>query len=187
MANNVHERTTYGPITEIMWFDESFDDIRYADYHGIQIDHMVHHIATNLRTADRQECEWGTGMDAGFVIEHSLKESSIFAVAFEENDRQLNPIAVYGVAPMPYENWMGVPWMLATPDIANHPTAVLKISKQFMKILDQHYAYLCNYVCSNNLLSVRYLKHLGFELDSPEPWGVKQVLFHKFHRSASHV
>jgi len=136
--------------------------------------HEVVQVAANLRRADVVELSLvNPEVDIELVLINSWRVSTKAWSIIHEG----NPIGIFGVAPI--SNGWGSPWMLATPDI-------LKISKEFIKhcphyVGEMHNEYpnLINYVHSENYVSKRWLRHLGFTL-MPAVKVSEEVYFNPF-------
>jgi hypothetical protein len=46
-------------------------------------------------------------------------------------------------------------------------------------MLEQH-SFLENWVDARNVTSIKWLKWCGFDFDDPAPFGVEQLMFHRF-------
>ena len=49
------------------------------------------------------------------------------------------------------------------------------------------FPYLFNFVDARNMKSIRWLKHLGYAVGPPVPFGVAGLPFHPFSMGACHV
>jgi hypothetical protein len=76
----------------------------------------------------------------------------------------------------------GYPWLLGSAEVERIPVTFLRASRHYV----DHFLKLCagleNYVDARNTLSIQWLKWLGFMIEDPQPFGVEQRLFHRFHR-----
>ena len=71
--------------------------------------------------------------------------------------------------------------MLSTDELPKHYRKFARGSQTYIDSLKKDFDFLYNYVDVRNTLAVRWLSWLGFELDAPEPFGIDQLPFHKFH------
>lgn len=125
----------------------------------------VHFVAGHLRTSDVIEIRLSQPDSPEEAVLISFKHSTWTKCALVDGV----PTVLYGVSPTEMPN-CGTPWMLATDDI-------LKIKKEFlagcMAEIDEmlmHYRFLANQVHKENIVSIGWLKKLGFTVD-PTPTG----------------
>lgn len=89
------------------------------------------------------------------------------------------PAGVVGV--IDYEDYR-LPWAVFTTAIERHPLPFLRGAKQWLKGIE---GYLLNFVDARNTVTIRWLRWLGFTLDSePVAHGVHGELFHRFWKAA---
>lgn len=143
----------------------------------------VEYLINNIREADRLEIVAVTGQP------HF--ESIIRAVQYCDEawtgliDDKI--IAVFGVHVISYVTGSGVPWLLSTRHVEEHPRTFLKYCKPVFKKLCVGLDSLVNYVDERNVLAKQWLQWLGFKLDDPVPFGVEQRPFHRFSMEIKHV
>lgn len=80
------------------------------------------------------------------------------------------PIVVYGVAPSPFNDGDGCPWMVATNAIERVPRQFLHASTVEIERMRMGFNELRNATHRDNHMSIRWLKWLGFRV-SDEPVG----------------
>ena len=73
----------------------------------------------------------------------------------------------------------GVVWLVGTDEIAKHPVMFYRLSKKIFERLSDGYERLFNYVDARNILSLRWLKWLGFKIE-PAQW-IHNGKFHFVH------
>ena len=79
------------------------------------------------------------------------------------------PIFVFGLA---YEDWQWVtPWAFSTPLVAEHVFEFARCSIRVARKLFSEYPCMRNYVYANHKASIRWLRSMGFSVDSPAPYG----------------
>ena len=88
-------------------------------------------------------------------------------------------VMIYGVSMLHDKNGAS-PWMLATDELQKHAIKFYRITKKHVDEMYKQYGYLENYVDARNALSIRWLKWLGFTIHKAEPYGIEQLLFHRF-------
>ena len=138
----------------------------------------IAHIATHLRSADREEIVASRGEDAdpARCIATAVLRSSHTWVATVDGV----PAAIFGVAPISLLAGIGSPWMLATDLAQAHPRALVAEGRRYLSRMRATYPELVNYVDARNAQSVRWLKRLGFTLHPAAPYGPAGVPFHRF-------
>lgn len=62
-----------------------------------------------------------------------------------------------------------------------------KHSRAYVEEMNRAYNYLENYVDVRNIVSIRWLKWCGFQMEEPEIHGVAQIPFIRFHRGERNV
>lgn len=139
-------------------------------------------LSENARVLDVQEVEAVTHMTMHETLEYSVRTSSLCASAYV--DGKLN--AILGVCPQSTSiiNTVGVPWMIGT-DLVTENRRVF--CAEYSTIINQmlgEYSLLENYVDSRNKPAVTFLRKAGFTLESPKPFGIKGVNFHRFYKRA---
>jgi hypothetical protein len=90
------------------------------------------------------------------------------------------PLWLSGCAPVGGIPGLGSPWLLGTTATDRYPGALTRITKLHIAEMLKRYDALINYVDARNLVSVRWLAHLGFTVREPETYGVEGRLFHPF-------
>lgn len=80
----------------------------------------------------------------------------------------------------------GVPWLLGTQEIVKHRRVLQRWARGYITELLERYPRLCNAVHAENLISVRWLKALGFRLHPPVAVPPHGALF-QFFEVSRHV
>lgn len=114
-------------------------------------------LSSRLRPEDRLEVETATGKNVVEVI-HNAYENSSECYTLRFND-ELAPVALFGVAegcPL-----MGVPWLLATPEVVRGSKAIMREARMWLDTWSQKYGTLHNIVDPRNPLHVRWLTSAG--------------------------
>lgn len=135
-------------------------------------------LVDNMRPADRKECELATGMDASGAVQISIGFSSY--VAAVRVDGRL--ACIYGVCPSVLDPRVGIPWMLGTPEMDKWPVVIMKVSKACVEDMLKVYHELINWVHADNKRAIAWLKHLGFEVGEPAPYGPRNAQFCQFRQ-----
>ena len=148
------------------------DKIEIRDVEPGDIDMLVE----NMRDHDIQEVNAATRMG----IENAVKTSvnlSTYSKTGLVNDEL---VCMWGVCPISLLSSSGSPWMLGTDLIKKKQRIFLRRSKPWLDDIRKDYRYLENFVDERNVMSIKWLKWLGFEMDEAEPYGIHGEPFHKF-------
>ena len=148
------------------------DKIEIRDVEPGDIDMLV----ANMREHDIQEVNAATRMG----IENAVKTSvnlSTYSKTGLVNDEL---VCMWGVCPISLLSSSGSPWMLGTDLIKKKQRIFLRRSKPWLDDIRKDYRYLENFVDERNVMSIKWLKWLGFEMDEAEPYGIHGEPFHKF-------
>lgn len=132
-------------------------------------------IAANLRLADIEEIYGSVGhRDCLAIIQSGAQHSTLLWTIEVDGE----PAGLFGVTPAPD---FGVPWMLGTPALERAPKQLTKLGRVYVRLMNDKYATLLNYVDARSLKSVYWLARLGFTVQKQtEPYGVFGLPFHRF-------
>jgi len=144
--------------------------------------HLVY-LATHLRRADVQElrASQGDGMSMLAILQQSVTISDECWVATTQTGE---PVAVFGVAPIPQAAGYAAPWMLGTDTLSQHGRDIVQLGKRFARQWNAKYEHLLNFVDARNTKSIAWLRHSGYSIRPAQPHGVNGELFHLFERCA---
>lgn len=141
----------------------------------------AHDLAPRLRAADLAEIEAGTGRAVLDVLVESVTRS-LWSEALLIDGR-LEALGGLGTVSLLFGP--GVPWLLGSDRLTESPRWFLGESRRQVRRMLEHYEILTNRVDARNSAAIRYLRHLGFALDPPTPWGAAGLPFHRFHTVAA--
>ena len=143
-------------------------------------------IAGRLRQADKDEV-WAS---------HHYKPYEAIVISFEMSlfNHKRNkhfcwtmfwkgkPEAIFGLCCGCMLTGIYVPWLLGTDKIDEFKKSFLQASKRYVDImLNDNGEYLVGYVDARNTKSIKWLKHIGFEVqDNAKPYGKDKLPFHFF-------
>ena len=133
-------------------------------------------IAREARQADRDEIEEGCGQTIASALALGLR-SSVVAHVIAWRD---TPLAAFGDVSYSPGAGIGIPWLISTNAIEQHPRAFLRICQPLVAQMLERHQTLVNYVDTRNTAAIRWLEWLGFSMGSPTPYGPKQLLFRQF-------
>lgn len=133
-------------------------------------------LVKNMREHDKQEVNAATRMGLRNAVETSVTMSTYSKTGLVNDEL----VCMWGVCPISLLSSSGSPWMLGTDLIEKRQRVFLRRSKPWLDDIRKDYRYLENFVDARNVLSVKWLKWLGFEMDEAEPYGIHGEPFHKF-------
>lgn len=142
----------------------SHDDIKY--------------VARNMREQDRIEIRFSSDsspLDA--LMKGYRKSDSCWTVLIDGV-----PAVIFGVRRASICTNNAVVWMLATDRIKEVPYQFVRESRRILNRLLQSYNMVYNYVWEENVVSIQWLKWLGFEIHDPVPYGVGKAKFRRFEK-----
>ena len=132
-------------------------------------------IAADLRTADIEEVYGASGRRDYLDVMRWGAEHSTLLWTIEVAGE---PAGLFGVTP---GDGFGSPWMLGTPALERAPKQLTRLGRAYVRLMNEKYATLLNYVDARSLKSVYWLARLGFTVQTePEPYGVFGLPFHRF-------
>lgn len=141
--------------------------------------HHVHALANRLREIDLREIAAFSGSGPLKALSRGLKCSDICLVA---ETRDGDPLVMFGVAPLSMATNSGVPWLLGTDQALDYPREFLVWGKRYAQAMAERYDSLMNYVHTENRVSIRWLKAIGFTVeDETVIVGKAREPFHRFH------
>ena len=138
----------------------------------------MYFIGENLREQDKTEVRFSHGLEPVEACLKSYIYSDVIQ-AIEGDDGE--PIGITGLV----GNHI---WLLGTDKLTatkNHRWQLCLHGREWVEYcLDMAGGMIENYVYSENKLSIRWLKHLGFIIEEPKPYGVEDQMFCHFWRKA---
>lgn len=145
-------------------------EIRYPN------DRDMQQLAKHLRVQDQAELSASHGDDYFAVIRDCVAQSAdAWALLI---DRKVMFIA--GYCDISLLSGAAAPWLLGTDLVARHPRVFLRYSGDLLAEVRRNHSSLLNFVDVRNTVAIRYLKHMGFELEDPIPYGRKKMMFYPF-------
>ena len=130
----------------------------------------------SLRDSDRDELEAATGLDPVAGIRFCLKSSNNTIVADDNGEL----VAVWGITSPTICSDEGNPWLFTGHAVERNKWEFLYQSKRQVKLWQQDYKRLMNYVDDRHDAAKRWLVWLGFTLSEPVPFGYAQLPFRRF-------
>ncbi|WP_353094301.1 hypothetical protein [Methylibium sp.] len=131
------------------------------------------YIAAHLRDQDRAELAvMHPGEDAERLLLDALHGARWCNVVRVEG----RPALIYGVTDTAHAG-IGVPWLLATPDLYRIKEAVREVAMAEVRLMAQTYVVLFNQVHAENTTAIEWLETLGFTIDRERPVGPTRALY----------
>lgn len=96
-------------------------------------------------------------------------------------------VCIFGVGTASLLGGEGVPWMVGSDRLNRCVPGFLRRSRAAVRILQDRYLLLENWVDARNERAIRWLRWLGFEIHDAAPRGNNGELFHRFTMRGSHV
>ena len=137
----------------------------------------IKYLAPRLRQEDKQEILAGSGLIPYYALLNGFQNSVIVFTIFNPKNKQ---IGIFGVDDV--GNGVGGIWLLATKDLATIKIAFLKQCREVVKVLNQKYKILWNYVDCRNEVHIKWLKWCDFKFLRKTNYGVLQKPFYEFIR-----
>ncbi|MEB3360697.1 MAG: hypothetical protein VKI42_01080 [Synechococcaceae cyanobacterium] len=137
----------------------------------------MEYIAKHLRRQDVLEVFYSDGMTGEEAVLDGWKTSSICRCI---DGDQGQPVGICGVH-------RSIIWMLGTDELlatASHRRQLARGGRRWVDSLMATHPCLENWALASNRASLRWLRHLGFTIDTPAPMGPCAQLFCHFWRTA---
>lgn len=136
-------------------------------------DDLLLQVKDNLRESDIREVE-ALGFTPWGAIVTSVQKSNYCQVAVTED----GPLCVFGLVLV---DEIGVPWALGTNLIKKHTKEFIVRSREVIECYLSKVDTLTNWVDERNLVSIRWLKFMGFEFYERSAIGINGEAFLKFY------
>ena len=133
-------------------------------------------IASDMRQADADEVFAASMMSPADALQVSL-DGSPFAWTGTVDGV---PVCMFGVSSECVLTLRGVPWLLAARSLERYQAAFLRRCRAFLQRMLAIYPVLVNYVDVRNVVSMRWLRWMGFTFDDPAPFGPFGLPFARF-------
>lgn len=154
---------------------------RVEEVYDSKYDNSVSYIALHLRDEDFDELYASTGKSPHYDVLESWEMSTIRWIIFNEFGQA---VAVMGVRPITAFSEVGIPWLVGTDKINKDYSMkrfFVKMTKLIAKEIMESFSILVNYVDARYAKAIKWIKVLGFTIEEAEPFGAKDMMFHKFH------
>ncbi len=138
----------------------------------------INDLILNMRQEDADECWASSHSSPGEAIGQAMTHSDKSYAGLTPDGQVM---CIFGLAPLTLLSDIGVPWMLATPQLDLHARKFARGSVKVMRWFTSAYPRLVNYVDARNASAINWIKWLGFTVEKARPYGPDDVLFHRFH------
>lgn len=138
-------------------------------------------IELNLRKSDKMQLKAATGLEPKDAIKKSVESSDLTRTVI--HNEKVEGVFGLKILPTPSQLTVGSPWFLATDKFNEFSISFAKNSIVVVYENMLHYApILMNFVDSRHKESIRWLKWIGFTVDTDSPVKLNDpdVLFYRF-------
>lgn len=139
-------------------------------------DEALRFIANTMREQDEIEVRASNDFSPLEAVIKGVELSDFSTVAYING----TPCCVFGLTKGDLLSGIGVPWLLSSTEVLKYKREILLHSRRVVDEMLSMCPYLVNHVHADNIVSIRWLKWLGFTLQQPEPFGPKGDYFHRF-------
>lgn len=130
-----------------------------------------------LRERDCTELALSSGVSTAAILVQSVELSEDAWLATGADGA---PLGLFDVAP---HGDLGVVWMVATPEVANHAVELVLQGRAWIKSILPRYSRLFNFVHAENVRSISWLRSLGFTIGELVPeFGAGKAPFYLFYQ-----
>lgn len=138
----------------------------------------IRFIAANMRDEDAVEVHALGGYTPLDALEISIRNSERAVTVLGDGV----PLTMLGLVKPILLSDIGVPWLLSARQALDYKRQFLELSPPVIDDMLQTCPKLINFVHSENKLSIRWLKWLGFTIEPAIPMGPFGAMFHPFHK-----
>lgn len=136
---------------------------------------MADYVIANMREQDRDEIWAANRLTPRDAIRQGVRDSVFLWCVLVGG----LPAAICGVAPLGHPtSHFGVPWLLGTDDLVRAPVSFFRGSRRALESVYPRYTHLVNFVDARNVVSLKWLRWLGFRILEPREYGVDRRPFH---------
>lgn len=151
-------------------------------YNRKSIPSDVQAVAPFMRQADKDEV---AARDPNMTPEQALQlgydlSAPCNTMVLTKGER---PVGMWGVVPVNENARVGVLWMLGTDDLVSDPKAARRLlveCKKLLPVILSVYPVLTNVIDSRNLIHLKFIEWLGFEIYDTNPVDQNGVKFYPF-------
>ncbi len=133
-------------------------------------------LAETMRYADVEEVWAASHFSPMAALEASMAMSPDTRTALADD----TVLCMYGVGLQSLATDTGFPWMLTADAIVKHQRAFLRGSRGYISEIRSQYRLLLNSADARNIMALRWLKWLGFDIQPAVSFGAEGLPFHQF-------
>lgn len=137
------------------------------------------YIAAHMREIDRREIYYMATLDP----QRAINVTAAHAVAAWAVLLDGVPALIFGINRRSRTSLIGVPWLLATDALDEHPLALAKASKEYVARFFRAFDRMENHVLASNVKTLRWLRWLGFDMEEARPFGAFGQPFVRFGKN----
>lgn len=138
---------------------------------------MIESIASDMRQADANEV-WASHRHTPLqAVSEGMNLSDFSVIVMVDGE----PCVIIGLVIRDVMMGTGIPWLLGTERALKHTREFFRLSPPVIAEMLEVCPNLFNYVHAANIVSIKWLKWLGFVIDDPQPHGINGEMFHRFH------
>lgn len=86
-------------------------------------------------------------------------------------------VAMFGLQESRDSSRIGCAWVLTAPEAAKIPVTLVKLSKRYLQMFLEERPVLFNWIDARFIRSIAWVKALGGDVTSPQPYGPAQTPF----------
>lgn len=138
-------------------------------------------LTPRLRAADVAELTAASGPDIlGCLVDSvAMSKGRLGRMAFSlRRDGEL--VCLFGFVPQSALSDVAYPWLVGSDAFTDVARMRISLARDYCVAALSEYPVLVNYVDARNRASLVWLKRLGFTIQSPEPFGLASLPFHRF-------
>lgn len=136
-------------------------------------------LAPRLRPADERELKLSSGGTSRDILQASVSMSD--EVWAGESEGVV--IALGGLTLFDGPQRLGVPWMVGSDELLQHPIKLVREGRRFVSQWEKRCQVMTNFVHAENHVHIEWLKRIGFTMGHTFPeWGHGKAPFIQFYR-----
>lgn len=134
-------------------------------------------VVERMRLSDRREIYYLAALRPKTAVDVTLSQSVATFTATVDG----RPEMLFGMCKRSQLSDVGVPWLLGTDVVDRHQFAFRR-SREYFRRFERAFPVMENHALAENIITLRWLKWLGFDMSEPQPYGVFGVPFVRFGR-----